>query len=240
MEIKHPKFQIFEGKDEQYYFRLLAQNGENILSSEGYKQKASAINGIRSVKLNAQETDQFEKNESESGSFSFSLKAKNGEKIARSGNYATEQGRDGGIDSVQRIAAEAQVEDTTTGFEGHTNPKFQIYKDNAGEFRFRLFAQNGENILASEGYAQKSGAKSAIDSVKNNAVKEDRFERKTSKDEQFFFNLLAGNDQVIGTSELFSAEASRDNSIQSVMKTAPEAPVEDYTLYPLVDIDLSE
>ena len=47
--------------------------------------------------------------------------------------------------------------------------KFGVYKDSAGEFRFRFKASNGENMFASQGYKQKRSALSAIDSIKNNS-----------------------------------------------------------------------
>ena len=48
--------------------------------------------------------------------------------------------------------------------------KFELYKDKAGEFRFRFKAPNGENMFSSEGYKAKASAVSAIDSIKKNAA----------------------------------------------------------------------
>lgn len=48
-----PRFVIFKGSNDQYYFHLKASNGEIIAASEGYKAKAGALNGIRSIKRNA-------------------------------------------------------------------------------------------------------------------------------------------------------------------------------------------
>ncbi|MCB1339810.1 MAG: YegP family protein [Pseudooceanicola sp.] len=107
--------------------------------------------------------------------------------------------------------------------------KFELYKDKGGEFRFRLKAGNGEIILASEGYKRKSSATNGIESVRKNAAIETRFEKKDSKSGKPMFNLKASNGQVIGTSETYSSESSRDNGIASVMKNAPEAKVEDQT-----------
>ena len=107
--------------------------------------------------------------------------------------------------------------------------KFEIYKDKAGEFRFRLKASNGQVILASEGYQRIAGATSGVESVKKNAPLDERYERKTAKNGQFMFNLKASNGQVIGTSELYKAEASMENGIESVKKNAPEATVDDLT-----------
>lgn len=107
--------------------------------------------------------------------------------------------------------------------------KFEIYKDKAGEFRFRLKASNGQVILASEGYQRTAGATAGVESVKKNAPLDERYERKTAKNGQFMFNLKASNGQIIGTSELYKAEASMENGIESVKKNAPEATVDDLT-----------
>ncbi len=105
--------------------------------------------------------------------------------------------------------------------------KFEIYLDKAGEFRFRLKASNGQNILGSEGYKSKSSCKNGIESVKKNAVDDARFERKETKGGKFLFNLKAANSQVIGTSQSYETEASRDKGIESVKKHAPDAKTED-------------
>ena len=107
--------------------------------------------------------------------------------------------------------------------------KFEIYKDKAGEFRFRLKAGNGQTILASEGYTGKSGCNNGIESVRKNAPNDDRYERKETKSGKFMFNLRAGNNQVIGTSESYEKAQSRDNGIASVMKNAPDAKIDDQT-----------
>lgn len=107
--------------------------------------------------------------------------------------------------------------------------KFEIYNDKAGEFRFRLKAGNGQTILASEGYAAKSGCTNGIESVKTNAADDGRYERKESTSGKPMFNLKAGNGQVIGTSELYESVAARENGIESVKKNAPDAAIEDLT-----------
>ena len=105
--------------------------------------------------------------------------------------------------------------------------KFEIYKDKKGEHRFRLKASNGEIILASEGYTAISGCKNGIASVQKNANDDSRFLRKQSKSGKFMFNLRAGNNQVIGTSEMYNTNAACENGIKSVMKNAPDAKIED-------------
>ena len=98
----------------------------------------------------------------------FHLAAGNGETIGTSEVYSTKAACLKGADSVRNNASVAKVEDQTTG-ESVTNPKFEIYTNKAGQFRFRLKAANGEKILASEPYTSKSACKNGIESVRKNA-----------------------------------------------------------------------
>ena len=107
--------------------------------------------------------------------------------------------------------------------------KFECYKDKAGEFRFRLKAGNGENILSSEGYKSKASCKNGIESVRKNSAIEERFVAKTTSTGKHRFTLMASNGQVIGTSQSYTTEASCKNGMKSVAKTAPGAALDDQT-----------
>lgn len=101
----------------------------------------------------------------------FNLKAGNGEVIAVSQVYKSLDSAKNGIASVQTNAPIAPVEDQTVeGFAAEKNPKFEIYTDKAGEFRFRLKATNGQVIATSEGYKALASCMNGIESVKKNAV----------------------------------------------------------------------
>ena len=100
----------------------------------------------------------------------FDLKAGNGEVIATSEVYSSKDACKKGIASVQKNAPVANVENQTVeGYAAEKHPKFEVYADKAGEFRFRLKATNGEIIATSEGYASKAGCLNGIESVKKNA-----------------------------------------------------------------------
>ena len=104
----------------------------------------------------------------------FNLKAGNGELIATSEVYSSESACKNGIESVRKNAPIANLEDQTVeGFEALTNPKFEVYTDKAGEFRFRLKARNGEIIAVSEGYTRRSSCLNGIESVRKNAPEAD-------------------------------------------------------------------
>lgn len=105
--------------------------------------------------------------------------------------------------------------------------KFVISTRKNGEFQFNLKAGNGQTILASEGYTTKAACENGIESVRKNSQDDSKFEKLTAKSGQPYFNLKAGNGQVIGNSEMYESTAARDNGIESVKKNAPEATVEE-------------
>ena len=115
--------------------------------------------------------------ESKAG-FRFNLVAANGETIAASQVYKTASGCKNGIASVQKNAPVAAVENQTVkDFKVEKNPKFEVYADKAGEFRFRLKATNGQIIGNSEMYESVAARENGVASVAKNApdadVKED-------------------------------------------------------------------
>ena len=100
----------------------------------------------------------------------FDLKAANGEVIATSEVYKSKTSCINGLESVRRNAPIAGVEDQTVeDFQKLKHPKFEIYKDKAGEFRFRLKATNGQIIAVSEGYKAMASCKNGIESIRKNA-----------------------------------------------------------------------
>ena len=114
---------------------------------------------------------------------------------------------------------------------------FEIYQsEKSKEYYFRLKAKNGQVILRSEGYTTKASCENGVASVKKNAETENRYERLESKNGKAYFNLKAGNGQVIGTSEMYESNSGMNNGIKSVMNTAPGADTKDLAWYLLVPL----
>lgn len=105
---------------------------------------------------------------SEAG-FRFNLLATNGQTIGSSEVYKSEASCLGGIDSVKKCCAGEVEDQTVADYAQLKHPKFEVYEDKAGAFRFRLKARNGEIILASEAYKEKRDCLGGIESVKKNA-----------------------------------------------------------------------
>jgi uncharacterized protein len=109
------------------------------------------------------------------------------------------------------------------------NPKFQLFKSTVNnQYYYRLRAKNGEIILNGEGYTTKSSCINGINSVKENAPYDSRYERKESI-YSYTFNLKAANGEIIGRSESYTTRDARENGITAVKRDAPTAPTEDLT-----------
>jgi uncharacterized protein YegP (UPF0339 family) len=110
--------------------------------------------------------------------------------------------------------------------------KFELFQSKKNEeFYFHLKAAgNSEIILASEGYTTKANCLNGIESVKQNAPNENKFQRLQAENGEYYFNLIAGNGETIGSSETYKSKQGRDNGIKSVMHNAVNADVIDLTL----------
>lgn len=105
------------------------------------------------------------------------------------------------------------------------HPRYEPFAGKDGKHYFRLTAKNGQTILTSQGYADKGGCAKGIESVRKNAAGDKNYDRKKSAKGEEYFTLLAGNMQVIGTSEMYASAAARDKGIESVKSNGPIAEV---------------
>ncbi len=105
------KFEIKKAKNGQFFFNLKAPNGQVILTSERYKAKASAENGIKSVQNNAKDDKNYDRRESKKKEPYFVLLAANKEIIGTSEMYKGKSGMENGIKSVMKNAPDARVDD---------------------------------------------------------------------------------------------------------------------------------
>lgn len=93
---------------------------------------------------------------------------------------------------------------------------YELSKNENQKYSFVLKAGNDEVILRSQSYESKAGAENGISSVRTNGGLDERFERKAAADGRPYFNLKAGNGQVIGTSQMYKTESGREGGIESV------------------------
>ncbi len=107
--------------------------------------------------------------------------------------------------------------------------KFELKAAKGGKFIFILKAANGKVILTSETYDTKKAAVKGVEAVKKNAANEKRFEKRETKKGERYFILKATNGEPIGRSEACTSAKSVNNGIASVIKSAPDARVDDLT-----------
>jgi uncharacterized protein YegP (UPF0339 family) len=98
--------------------------------------------------------------------------------------------------------------------------KFTVKTGKDGQYYFSMQADNGETVLKSEGYTTKAACMNGIESVKKNAGDSTNYESLTSANGKFYFNLKAGNGQIIGTSQMYDTEDGKQNGLASVLKNA--------------------
>ena len=106
---------------------------------------------------------------------------------------------------------------------------FEIFQSKGGKYHFRLKSSNGQTVLSSQGYAQKTGAKNGIESVRKNVVREGGIERFEGKNGQHYFRVKATNGQTVASSEGYASARGAANGISSVKKNAAAATVVDQT-----------
>ena len=104
---------------------------------------------------------------------------------------------------------------------------FEISKSSDDQFRFVLKAGNAETILTSQLYSTMTAAEGGIRSVQTNSSHDENFERKTATNDKAYFNLKAANHQVIGTSQMYASEASRETGINSVKTNGSSTTIKD-------------
>jgi uncharacterized protein YegP (UPF0339 family) len=165
LRIDPTAFEVYRDAADEWRWRLLHRNGEILADcGQGYSQRTSAQDGIESVRRLVDDEDAVEVFEDDAGEWRWRLVAENDEIVADGGEgFASERGARDSVKRVREYAPEADAVD-------YTDAAFELYEDNAGEYRWRLVHENG-NIMgdSGEGYASRTGAINGIQSVKRNA-----------------------------------------------------------------------
>jgi hypothetical protein len=211
-----PYFDLFTGADEKVYWNLKAANHETILSSQGYSTRTAALNGVLSVLDNAELTHRYDLKQAADGQYYFSLKAANGRTIGRSEMYSTASNARRGIETVAKnVGAYLDYQSVRTG------ARFDVFVGADGRYYWNLHAKNGEIVLTGQGYTTEAAAYNGAFSVADNGVMEDRYDVRQAADGGYYFNLLAGNGQVLGTSEVYASRSNAVRATGSIIELLP-------------------
>lgn len=206
------RFETFKGKDGDFYFHLIAGNGEKVLQSQGYSSLSAAKAGVDSVKTNGLNAIRYLTREAVDGSHYFVLTATNGRIIGLSEMYASKSNAERGATTVQTVLK--TVVATNPAAAGDT--RFESFKGLDNKYYFHLKANNGQIVLQSQSYSSKSGATSGINSVRTNGANAARFEVRQAADGHSYFVLKAANGQIIGVSEMYESKSNAERGITAV------------------------
>lgn len=244
------RFELYEDRGDEWRWRLRHRNGNVIADSgEGYTQRRNAQNGLESVRRNAlgatvllveSEADlpaveeeftpavelpsqaAFELYEDQAGEFRWRLVHENGNVLADSAEgYDSPTGASEAIDGIRRYVAPAD----------YLRPEpaaFEVYRDRAGAFRWRLVHENG-NVLADsgQGYSRRHDAARAVERLRT-GLDEFEFEIYEDRAGEFRWRLRAANNELVADSgEGYAARDGAETAVERFREYAPEADVLD-------------
>jgi uncharacterized protein YegP (UPF0339 family) len=190
------EFALTRAKDGEWYFSGVGEKGQELLLSEGYVQRSSALNGILSVEENGVHLDRYEVGVTDAGTYSFVLRAGNNQVIAESREYRTQEQAEAAIASARDLVAgilqyKAAVTD---------GARFDLWRgEEDRQWYFVLRADDGRELLRSEAYTGRTGAVNGIESVRLNGKDETKYQIVQEAGEIYFI-LKAGNGHEIAES----------------------------------------
>lgn len=244
------RFELYEDNANEWRWRLRHRNGNLIADSgEGYTRKHNAQKGMQSVRRNAlgattllfeRETElpeedttfepveereshaAFELYEDNAGEYRWRLRHNNGNIIGDgSEGYVSKSNAQRSIDRIREYVGPADyLWFDPTGFE--------VYRDQADEYRWRLVHRNG-NILADsgEGYSRRNDAARAVERLRD-GIDELEFDVYEDNAGEYRWRLRGGNQQIIADSgEGYDSRDGAEEAVARVQKYSPEADVLD-------------
>ncbi|MGH7280329.1 MAG: YegP family protein [Polyangiaceae bacterium] len=220
---KSARFETFVGQDGQHYFTLIAGNGQDVIRSEGYTTSESAKKGIASVQANGTDTANFEILEANDGEYYVNLRAQNHEIIGTTELYSSKSNATRAASTI-RALVKLLAPSPSVGDAAKVQ-RFEVFTGEDAKYYFRLRANNGEIVLASQGYTSKESALGGIKSVETNGTDSGNYDLVDANDGQVGFDLKAANGQVIARSETYVSASNADRAIQTcVSLTAQQLP----------------
>ena len=114
------------------------------------------------------------------------------------------------VDDAQLDDGEAEIVSKTARFETFTGMD--------GQFYFDFVAGNGQNVLRSEGYQTAQGATKGIAAVLANGTDATNYDIKLAKNGEYYFNIVAGNNEIVATSETYSSKTNAKRAATTVRK----------------------
>ncbi len=205
------KFDLWQATDAQWHFHLKSGNGAILLTSEGYDDRTGAINGVLSVLQNGIEPSMYQVLPAAHG-YLLHLVAPNNQIISFSQTYSTKSNATRAITSCVN-ATNSYLDKTNSN---NTGARVEILEGSPNDYRFNLYADNGQIVLSSEHYTTPAAAWNGAYAVQDAAATPSGFVMLKSSDARFYFNVVASNGQVVGTSQMYTTQESANAGVAAV------------------------
>jgi uncharacterized protein YegP (UPF0339 family) len=199
----------------QWYFHMVAGNGNTLMTSEGYSTRMAALGGIISVLDNGAYAERYTAVKGASGKYHLNLSAPNGEIIASTQTYSTKSSATRAIGSCVR-----GVQSYLAGWDATTANRAQVIPSDAG-WRFNVYAANGAIVLTSESYTTEAAALNGAFSTVENGQSAAAYEIRTGTSGKYYFVLKASNGEIVGTSQMYTTKASAERGRDALIALLP-------------------
>ena len=214
------QFETFQGLDGQYYFNLVAANGQTTLRSEGYKTLAGAKKGVSAVVEAAKSSKNFEVKLANNGDYYFTLKAGNGEIVGLGQLYSTKSSALRGASTTRSL-----VKITKEGVAAAPKrERFEIFTGENRQSYFHLRAGNGEIMLGSEGYTSKTSTLHDIESVRDNGAAASAYQVFETANGEYAVRLVAKNGEVIARGESYASKSNATRAVSRLVEILANHP----------------
>jgi len=208
------KLDLWQAND-GWHFHLAAGNGAILLTSEAYSSRTGAINGVLSLETNGVDPAQYSLKQAANGGYLLHLNAANNEIISFSQTYSSKSNATRAITScVKAVTTYLDKQEANT-----TGARISVEQGSTNQFRFNLFAANGQVVLSTESYTTAAAAWNGAFAVQDAATLDTSFAILTASDGRFYFTLTAQNGQIVGISQMYTTKASATAGIASVKAT---------------------
>ena len=207
-------FDLWQSTD-GWHFHLKSGNGAILLASEAYTDRTGAINGILSVENNGVDNSQYAVVQGASGKWLLHLVAGNNEIISFSQTYSSKSNATRAVTScVKAVTTYLDKQEANT-----TGARAQVDAGATNQFRFNIFASNGQIVLSSEQYTTEAAAWNGVFAAQDAATAASSFAILQATDGRFYFTLTASNDEIVGTSQMYTTKESAESGVASVVST---------------------
>ncbi len=212
-------FDLWQSTD-GWHFHLKAGNGNILLASEAYTSRTGAINGVLSIENNGEDPDMYQVVKGASG-YLLHLVAPNNEIIGFTQTYSSKSNATRAIGScVHAVTSFVSQQDADT-----TGARVEIALGATNQYHFNFHAANGQIVLTSESYTTEAAAIDGAMSVQDNGANAANYKVLEASGGTYYFNLIATNGQVIGTSQQYSTKADATRGVNAVIALVPTVKV---------------